>query len=288
MALDSFIPELWASRLLENLNNAHVATQAGVVNRDYEGEIRQKGDTVRIGSIGRITVSDYSRDTDINAPEALNEASQSLLIDQAKYFNFAVDDVDAAQSAVSVMDSAMRESAWGLNDVADTHVLTKMATNAGNAIGSTGSPQAPTVANSLAYELLVDAGVSLAEDNANDDNRFAIVPPWFAGLLKKDDRFTGSGSEASSATLRNGQIGEVDGLRVLRSNNLPKEGAGTSGLYTQIIVGHASATSYAEQINKVEAYRPERRFADAVKGLHVYGAKVVRPDNLVVITADRP
>lgn len=288
MALDAFIPELWSARLLVNLNNRHVATQEGVVNRDYEGEISQKGDTVRIGSIGRITVSDYSRDTDINAPEALDEASQALLIDQAKYFNFAVDDVDRAQSAISVMDGAMSEAAWGLNDVADQHVLDKMATNAGNALGTTGTPLAPTVANSLAYEILVDAGVFLSEDNANDDNRFAIVPPWYAGLLKKDDRFTGSGSEASSAALRNGEIGEVDGLRVLRSNNLPKETDGSSGTYTQLIVGHASATSYAEQINKVEAYRPERRFADAVKGLHVYGSKVVRPDNLVVITADRP
>jgi len=75
---------------------------------------------------------------------------------------------------------------------------------------------------------------------------------------------------------------------VLVSNNLPTETDGSSGTYTQIIAGHASATSYAEQINKVEAFRPERRFADAVKGLHVYGSKVVRPDSLVVITADRP
>lgn len=288
MALDSFIPELWAARLLTNLNNVHVATQAGVVNRDYEGEIRGAGDTVRIGSIGRITISSYTRDTDINAPEALDEASQVLLIDQAKYFNFAVDDVDAAQSAVSVMDGAMGEAAWGLNDTADTHVLNKMSTTAGNAIGTTAAPSAPTVANALAYELLVDAGTLLSEDNAPSGGRFAIVPPWFKGLLKKDDRFVGSGSEASSARLLNGELGEVDGIRVLESNNLVKEGAGTTGLYTQIIVGHGSATSYAEQINKVEAYRPERRFADAVKGLHVYGAKVVRPDNLVVITADRP
>lgn len=288
MALDAFIPELWSARLLVNLNNAHVATQAGVVNRDYEGEITGKGDTVRIGSIGRITVSNYSRDTDINAPEALDEASQSMLIDQAKYFNFAVDDVDRAQSAVEVMDGAMREAAWGLNDAADTHVLTKMATSAGNAIGSTATPQAPTVANALAYGLLVDANVALGEDNAPADGRFAIVPHWFRGLLKKDDRFTGSGSEASSARLLNGEIGEVDGLRVLTSNNLPKETDGSAGTYTQIIVGHASATSYAEQISKTEAYRPERRFADAVKGLHVYGSKVVRPDSLVVITADRP
>lgn len=288
MALDAFIPELWAGRLLRNLNNAHIATQAGVVNREYEGEIRQKGDTVRIGSIGRITVSNYSRDTDINAPEALDEASQSLLIDQAKYFNFAVDDVDRAQSAVEVMDGAMEEAAWGLNDVADSFVLTAMTNGAGNSLGTTAAPLAPTVANALAYEILVDAGTALDEDNTPGATRFAIVPPWYKGLLKKDDRFVGSGSEASSARLLNGEIGEVDGLRVMVSNNLVKEGAGTSGLYTRLIVGHGMATSFAEQISKVEAYRPERRFADAVKGLHVYGAKVVRPDQLVVITADRP
>ena len=282
MALDNFIPEVWSARLLENLQKALVFGQEGVVNRDYEGEIQQSGDTVRINAIGEITVGTYTKNTNISAPETLSDAQVTLLINQAKYFNFQIDDVDKAQQKPKVMDAAMREAAYALADTADQYIAglyTGVA--AGNTIGDDTTPIVPTASN--AYEYLVDLGVLLDEDNVPNMGRWVVVPPWFYGLLLKDDRFVKTGSPSADATLRNGQVGEAAGFTVLKSNNVPN----TSGAKYKIVAGHPIAISYAEQINSVEAYRPEARFADAVKGLHLYGAKLVRSAAIAVLTADK-
>jgi hypothetical protein len=115
------------------------------------------------------------------------------------------------------------------------------------------------------------------------DNRFVVVPAWFHGLLLKDDRFVGAGSIRTDAALANGQVGEAAGFRILKSNNVPN----TTGAKYKIIAGHAIATAYVEQIVDLESYKPEKRFGDAVKGLHVYGAKVVRPTALAMLIADK-
>src|ERR1700730_10619196 len=98
----TFIPTVWAARLLTTLQSALVYGQSGVCNRDYEGEIRDKGNTVKIGSVGDPTVQDYTKDADISDPEALTDSEQNLEIDQAKYFNFCVDSVDRAQQNVNI------------------------------------------------------------------------------------------------------------------------------------------------------------------------------------------
>ena len=136
MAVTNFIPELWSARLLDALEKTHVA--ANLVNRDYEGEIRGQGDTVHINSIGSITVKDYAKNTDISAPETLSTTDQTLEISQAKYFNFQIDDVDAAQAAGDLMDKAMRKSAYALKDAADSYILGILAAGAdtANVIGA--------------------------------------------------------------------------------------------------------------------------------------------------------
>jgi N4-gp56 family major capsid protein len=283
MALDNFIPQIWSARLLASLKKTLVYAQTGIVNRDYEGEIKEKGNTVKINSIGAVTVSDHTKNTDISAPEALNDSDQVLVIERAKYFNFQVDDVDRAQQMPSVMDQAMQEAAFALGDAADQYVAglyTGAHTN--NLIGSTASPTSVTSA-SAAYEQLVDLGVLLTQSNVPTSQRWAVVPPWFYGLLQKDDRFVKAGTAMTDQVLRNGQIGEAAGFRVLQSNNVPQ----TAGTKYRIIAGHPMAISFAEQINKVEAYRPERRFADAMKGLHLYGAKLVRNTAIAVGTFNK-
>src|SRR4051794_19391824 len=119
MSLD-FIPTVWAGRLLTALQGSLVYGQAGGVDRDYEGEIREAGNTVKIASIGSVTVEDYPKDTDINDPEVLTDDEQMLTVDQQKYFNFYVDSVDRAQQNVNVLDEAMRRAGWQLRGVADT------------------------------------------------------------------------------------------------------------------------------------------------------------------------
>jgi len=284
MALDNFIPQIWSARLMASLKKSLVYAQPGIVNRDYEGEIREKGNTVKINSIGAVTVSDHSKNSDISAPEALSDADQVLVIEKAKYFNFQVDDVDRVQQMPQVMDQAMVEAAYALADQTDQYVAgLYTGCNASNLIGSTGSPTAIDTA-AKAYEALVDLGTLLTQSNIPTSERWVIVPPWFYGLMLKDDRFVRAGTVATDQVLRNGEIGQAAGFRVLQSNNVPNDG---SGAKYRIIAGHPMAISFAEQVNKVEAYRPERRFADAVKGLHLYGAKLVRNKAIAVGTFNK-
>lgn len=282
MALD-FIPTVWAARLLVALEGALVYGQSIVCNRDYEGEIRQAGNTVKIASIGDVAVDDYTKDEDIGDPQSLTDTEQNLLIDQAKYFNFYVDSVDRAQQNVNVLDEAMRRSAWKLRDVADTFLAGVMeaAVLEGNTIGTTMDPIVPTKDD--AYEYLVDLSVLLDEANAPIDSRFVVVPAWFHGLLLKDDRFIKAGTRRSDTTLRNGEVGEAAGFAILKSNNVPN----TEGAKYKILAGHSLGTAYVEQVVDVQTYKPEKRFGDGVKGLHVYGSKVVRPACLAMLIADK-
>ncbi len=278
-----FIPTVWAARLLVALNDALVYGQTNVCNRDYEGEIRKAGNTVKIASISDVNIGTYTKDEDIAEPASLTDDDQTLLIDQQKYFNFYVDSVDRAQQNVNVLDEAMRRSAWKLRDTADTYLAGLMETDVptDNKIGSVAVPKVPTKAD--AYEYLVDLGVLLDESNTPIDGRFVIVPAWFHGLLLKDDRFIRTGTRKGDATLANGEVGEAAGFSILKSNNVPN----TSGTKYKIIAGHSIATSYVEQVVDLQTYKPEKRFGDAVKGLHVYGAKVVRPTNLACLIASK-
>lgn len=282
MALD-FIPTVWAARLLTALDTALIYAQANVCNRDYQGEIREAGNSVKVASIGDVGIGNYTKNTDISDPTILTDTEQTMLIDQAKYFNFYVDSVDQAQQNVNILDEAMRRASWALRDVADSYLASLMAAAVPteNTLGSTGEPIVPT--SSDAYEHLVDLGVLLDETDTPTDGRFVVVPAWFHGLLLKDARFVSSGTFRGDSTLANGNVGEAAGFTILKSNNVPN----SSGANFKLIAGHSIATSYAEQVVDVQTYKPEKRFGDAVKGLHIYGAKVLRPSNLAMIIADK-
>lgn len=274
MAVTTFIPELWNARLLYALEKAHVATN--LVNRNYEGEISNHGDTVHINTIGAITVKSYTKNTDIDAPETLTTTDQTLVIDQAKYFNFQVDDVDKVQAAGELVDTAMGRAAYALADVSDAYLLGVIAAGAaaGNTIGSAAAPVAITASN--VYENIVKLKTKLDKANVPNTGRTIVVPPDVHSLLLLDDRFAKSTATAGQEALINGLVGRIAGFDVYMSNNV-KTGTGTDTgktPYFEITAQITDATTYAEQIIKTEAYRMESRFADAVKGLHVYGAKV--------------
>lgn len=276
MAVTSFIPELWNARLLYALEKAHVA--ANLVNRNYEGEIRQQGDTVHINSIGAVTVDDYTRNTDIDDPEVLTTTDQTLTIDQAKYFNFQIDDVDAAQAAGDLMDTAMQRAAYALNDAADAFLLQTIAAgvDTNNKIG--GSAAIALTAENI-YENIVALKTKLDKANVPTTGRYIVVPPEIHALLLLDDRFVkASDGGTANDTLLNGEVGRVAGFTVYMSNNVK---------YTtdhwEIPASVQTSTTYAEQIVSTEAYRMEKRFADAVKGLHVYGAKVTDGKQIAVL-----
>ncbi|WP_050696618.1 P22 phage major capsid protein family protein [Anaeromassilibacillus senegalensis] len=276
MAVTTFIPTVWSARLLAHLDTAHI--YANLLNRDYEGEIKGYGSTVKINQVGEITVKDYTRNSDMDAPEELSTADQTLIIDQAKYFNFQVDDVDKAQVRASLMDTAMQRAAYALSDVSDKYAADLLAKGATNKIGTTASPIGLTANN--AYEQLVDMKNMLDKKNVPTAGRWVVVPPEFEGLMLLDQRFVGTGGVKAEATLVNGAVAQAAGFTIYKSNNVPV----ASDKYS-ILAGYNGAATYAEQIVETEAYRMEKRFADAVKGLHVYGAKVTRPETLVLLTA---
>ena len=274
MAITTFIPEIWSARLLYALDKAHVATN--IVNRNYEGVIANQGDTVHINSIGAVTVKDYTKNTNIADPEVLTTSDQTLDIDQAKYFNFQVDDVDKAQISGEIIDTAMGRSAYALADVSDAFLLKTIANGAApaNKIGAKATLTALTASN--VYENIVKMRTLLDKANVPTTGRTIVVPPEVYALLLLDDRFAKSGSDSGQNALMNGMVGRVAGFDVFMSNNCVSGTDGGSGstAYFVITAQVAAATTYAEQIIKTEAYRMEKRFADAVKGLHVYGAKV--------------
>lgn len=285
MSLNNFIPAVWSGNLLSNLNKAHVYAQPGLVNRDYEGDIKGAGDRVNINQIGRVTVFDYVKNTDMPAPEVLTDNQRTLIIDQAKGFNFGIDDIDKAQTQPKVMTEATKEAAYALAEATDKFVAglyTAAATN----VGSTVAPS--TVASaSDAYDYLVQLSVALDEQSVSRGNRQVVVPPWYLGLLSKDNRFVGAGV-SSDAILRNGFQGSAAGFDIVMSNNVPTATDATAGVSFKIQASTPQARSFAEQIVETEAYRPEKRFGDALKGLHVYGGKVVRPEALAVLHLKRP
>jgi N4-gp56 family major capsid protein len=285
MATTTFIPEIWSARLLYALDKAHVATN--LVNREYQGIIANQGDTVHINSIGAITVKDYTKNTDIADPEALTTTDQTLVIDQCKYFNFQVDDVDNAEVAGDLIDTAMGRAAYSLADVADAYLLKTIAAGAasGNTVGAASAPIALTSAN--VYENIVKLRTKLDKANVPNPGRTIVVPPEVYALLLMDDRFAKSDAAAGQSALLNGEVGRVAGFTVYMSNNV-RTGTGTDTgktPYFEITAQVSTATTYAEQIIKTEAYRLEKRFADAVKGLHVYGAKVTDGSQIAKLIA---
>ena len=288
MALENFIKTVWSNELLVSLKKAHIFGQPGIANRDYEGEIKSGGDTVKINAIGTVTVGDYVKNSDITSPQELTDAQATLEITQQKYFNFQVDDVDKVQGNPRVMGQAMQESAYALRNTADKFLAGLLVSGLSTAstLGTTSSPKTVTTATD-AYDNLINLKTMLDMANVPDEGRWAIMPSFYQGAMLKDERFVHDSTVTSTTALLNGKVGRAAGFDILISNNIPFEGTGAVGDYYYVFAGTSLALSFAEQIVDVEAYRPEKRFADAVKGLHVYGGKVVRPEALVGMIVDR-
>lgn len=279
MAVTAFTPQLWSARLIAHLNAAHV--YANLVNRDYEGEIRNYGDTVKIQQIGDITVGDYAKNADITDPQQLSGTSQNLVIDQGKFFNFQIDDVDNAQTNPKLMDEAMMRSAYALADVTDKFIAGKYTdVPVANQVGN--DTTAIVVTKTNVYDQFVALGQKLDEANVPRMGRWTVISPWIYALLLQNDLFVHA-TQKGDDVIANGEVGSVAGFTVYNSNNVPN----TACAKYKILAGTNAGISYAEQVVKTEAYRMEKRFADAVKGLHVYGAKTVQPNCLACLTASK-
>jgi hypothetical protein len=277
VTLDAFRPQFWSANLLENLRDSHV--YASLMSREYEGEIKGPGDSVRIQSVGRPAIAAYVKNSTSISPENLTGAGQVLVVDQANYFAFEIDDIDKVQTKPKLMDEFSREAAWALSETADTDLAAVLWAGIATANVLTAATSVGTgAADDDAYEILVNLAVKLSENNVRGE-RWCVIPDWFHGMLQKDSRFVSFGTASNVDVLKNGgPITTVSGMKVHVSHNVP-----TSGSAYRLIAGYKGSAAYAEQIMKTEAYRPESAFSDALKGLHVYGRKVLRPTTLAGI-----
>ena len=271
MAITNFIPTVWSETLTKELDRQYV----GVSNctRDFEGEIRGKGSSVKICSVGPISVFDYNKDTDMGStyPQALSDYAVTLQISQSKAFNFQIDDVDKVQSKPSLLQAAMNKAANALSNVADRYVYSLY-----EEIPEENSVYWDSIDPETIISLIVGLREKFYSNNIGDNVETVLeVSPYVAGVLLKAKIVT---MTDNSDEVENGYLGKVAGFKIYVSNNIH-----TNGTRHMCFARTTRAIAFAEQLNEVEAYRPEKRFADAVKGLHLYGAKVVFPDEIFVI-----
>jgi hypothetical protein len=273
MSVDNFKPSIWTREVLYSLKNQLVGLN--LVNFDYQGDITNSGDTVRIQTPSAINVGDYTG-SDITF-QTIASSTQSLTIDQAKYFAFDVDDVDQAQANVNLMQTYMVESAHALAKAADTFIFAGYS-------DATHDIDTGNFTASNAYEQLTEAGQLLSESDVPETGRWAVVDPAGFKALSNDPAFQRA-SDLGDQVSRLGFMGMAAGFQIYMSNNLPIVSGSPDR--KQYLFGHRIAITMAEQINNVQAVRREAGFGDRVKGLHLYGKKVVRPNALGVIQVDQ-
>lgn len=277
MALTNFIPALWSARLLAHLDNVLIARR--FFNTDWEGEITDMGDRVKINQIGNVNVFEYTRNQDMAAPQILSGDATDLLIDFARAFNFYIDDIDNAQSNPKLMDAAMARAAFALNEATDTWLLGKIVEGvaAENTIGSDDEPTPVSTADDV-YVLLTKLRTFLVKANIPIEGRMAALPPELVELALQDDRFVKTGGTQAESTLASGVIARAAGFDIMEVNTIPGG--------NKIITGHSISGTMATQISKVEGYRPEKRFGDAAKGLFLAGSEITRPNGYAVATVE--
>ncbi len=277
----NWVPTIFSKKVLKFFRIASVAED--ITNTDYFGEIANMGDTVRIINEPTITVSDYFRGTKV-IPQDLDDAEQTLVVDQGKYFAFKVDDIEVKQSHINWEALSTGSAAYALKDDYDKAILLFMSGQvpAAGDYGTTGAPIDVGFAAGEISPLAVMSRLSrfLDDNNVPTDNRWFVAKPIFWEVMADENSklmgvdFTGD----SSSILRNGRVtdGLIRGFKCYKSNNAPLDTA-----IEVALAGHMSSTATASQIAKTEMVRSNDSFADIVRGLHVYGRNTLRTDAIV-------
>jgi hypothetical protein len=270
MSVKNFIPTIWSDKIFQSYDKNFVF--AGLSNREYEGEISQFGDRVKVSEIGDMTATAYTG-ASLTYSEA-DDASKYLTIDQKYYIAKTLDDVDNAQTKPKLINEITRKMGIGFADNTDSYIA-GLYTEAGITSGTTASPTSITSATITAA--LRDIGTSLSENNVPNPDRVAVVPPWFSAKidLAKLDKDTNNSEIANNA-----YVGRYMGFDIYESNNISHSG---TTWYAPMFFEKSETIAFAEQLMNMEALRDKDTFADYMRGLIVYGAKVMRPDSLAVL-----
>lgn len=305
-----FIPQIWSGKLVEKFYQATVL--AAIANTDYEGEIKNKGDTVKIRTRPTITIADYQADQDLNVQRPSSDLAPTLEINKGKYFNLALDDVMEIQADIDMMSIWAEDAAEQMKIKVDQEVLLDISAgtgaganlllvdkNSGNTAGILsqnillGVTATPVFINSVAagagngtgassansrsvINWLVDMGQCLDEQNIPESGRWVLIPAWVAALIKKSDLKDASLSGDGTSMLRNGRLGMIDRFTLYMSNLLPAGVAGgLAAGEAATFFGTRAALTFASQFTKMETLRSERSFANLLRGLQVYGFQIV-------------
>jgi len=278
-----FIPQIWSGKLVEKFYDATVFGE--IANTDYEGEIKNMGDTVHIRTTPSLTIRDYKIGASLNYEQPTNPAVE-LQIDKGKYFAFEVDDVDEYQADIDIMDDWAGDGGEQMKIAVDTDMLAAIyadvsTQNSGATagrkssafnLGTTGTPVALNKANILDY--IVDLGTVLDEQNLPEAGRWLVLPAWAIGMIKKSDLKDASLSGDGQSIMRNGRVGMIDRFTLYLSNNVATTTDGSFTVYN-ILAGHKAGLAFAAQMTKMETLKNPNSFGQLVRGLNVYGYKVI-------------
>lgn len=290
-----FIPAIWSGKLVEKF---YAATVFGAIaNTDYEGEISSMGDKVNIRTVPSLAIRDYEIGGGLTYEKPVSDKVE-LLIDKAKYFAFEVNDIDAYQSDIALMDKWAEDGGEQMKIAIDTDVLgsiyadvasdnqgaTAGKESAGFDLGATGAPVALTKENIVDY--LVDLGTVLDEQNLPDTDRWVVLPAWATGMIKKSELKDASLTGDGTSMLRNGRLGMIDRFTVYASNNVAHVTDGDDRA-ANILAGHKSALTFASQMTSMETLPNPKDFGKLVRGLNVFGYKVIKPDAMARLYAKK-
>lgn len=271
----NFVPAIWSRKL-----NAKYYAQTFlplITNSAYEGEIKGQGSSVIIRTRPTVIINDYAVNSDVQYQDVVDEKIE-LLIDKAKSFSFKIDDIDAVQADIKVMNELTIDAGYQMKIAIEKQVLGTVYSDAANSLSTL------TMDKTNVIDWIIDAEVKLEENNIPVADRWIIIPPKAAGYIQKSDlknaSLSGDDKSIVRSNMQNGRLGEIGGMTVYVSNNLSK-----SGNTYQCIAGHKSAITYASQIVKVESLRLQNKFGDAVRGLNVYGYKTLISSGLVSMPA---
>ena len=276
----NFIPEIWSAALIANLRRDLVARS--IATTQYEGEIRQQGDTVHIQRPVGLAATPYVPGVPVTY-QVPASTTQALLIDQANESSFTVPDIAQVQGNVDRVAVFAAEASAALAESADAFVLGLAADAAldANEVELDLSDADPTAWDSV-YRSMVMAGEMLDAGSVPRSGRFVVASPRLYAALQMDPTFLRA-TEIGDTVRLNGALGEIAGFQILRSANHPTrvvDGVVSDGSEDLVLFGHVNSIAYADQITNMEALRSPTSFADLVRMLHVFGSRILTPERL--------
>lgn len=311
----TFIPTLWSAKLNAKFYTATVFAE--IANTNWEGEIKGMGDKVIINQIPDLSISAYRPGAGLSY-QVPTPSTIELVIDQGRYFAFHINDLLAMQSQPKLMDMFSNDASMQMKIQVDSNVIYRTFTGAATAnkgatagaksgaydLGTEGAPYQLAASGSSAIDMITRLSAVLDEQNVPETDRFLLISPKDRQALMNSNLQQAYLTGDDKSILRNGKIGMIDRFTVYVSNNLPwlaasgtswQPGAGTASEFDAltsatthankrraIIAGHKTAITFASQMMKMETVRNPYDFGDYVRGMNVYGFKVVKPESLAL------